>query len=456
MATTKTAQDTARAVNAILDHVDAATEAESRRIALRDLRRISAVRGLATQAIRRRAWPVLLGCTTSFDTSSSSAASTAPSQTPPKDRQPHRDSRVVECDVARSLVHFSDVAYSGDEELAERRRQLTWILDSCCEEHVDDVYYYQGLHDIAGVLLLVVEDAKLAKRLLTRLCLHHLRDCTRPALDDVLDALQLVPALLRRHDPQLAEALADAEVPPHFALSWLLTWFSHGCATLAEAARLFDLLLGGHPLMPLYVGVVAMSQPACRRRLLECKASAQADDPDFWQSQAMAHMHKALTSLAIPGSTGADTLARLAFALYKRHPPEKLDGYRTFIGPLAAARLFPFEGRWRDATPVAEQRRYAALRARRQKTGHWNGLEPRWLTWLASAARKPGAPLALTGAAALGVWLVVPSRVDSGGGGGAAASKRWAAAGWAIIGAAVAVGTAAMTFSDDFTFDFDL
>ena len=60
MATTKTAQDTARAVNAILDHVDAATEAESRRIALRDLRRISAVRGLATQAIRRRAWPVLL------------------------------------------------------------------------------------------------------------------------------------------------------------------------------------------------------------------------------------------------------------------------------------------------------------------------------------------------------------------------------------------------------------
>jgi len=38
----------------------------------------------------------------------------------------------------------------------------------------------------------------------------------------------------------------------------VLTWHVHGLESLAHAARLFDLFLSAHPLMPLYVGVAAM------------------------------------------------------------------------------------------------------------------------------------------------------------------------------------------------------
>ena len=44
----------------------------------------------------------------------------------------------------------------------------------------------------------------------------------------------------------------------HFAVSWLLTWFAHGLDDVDDAARLFDVLLGSDPLMPLYVGAAAI------------------------------------------------------------------------------------------------------------------------------------------------------------------------------------------------------
>ena len=54
--------------------------------------------------------------------------------------------------------------------------------------------------------------------------------------------------------------LSDMEhiVGCHFAVSWLLTWFSHGLDDYATAARLFDLFLASDPLMPLYVGAAAV------------------------------------------------------------------------------------------------------------------------------------------------------------------------------------------------------
>ena len=45
---------------------------------------------------------------------------------------------------------------------------------------------------------------------------------------------------------------------PYFALSWLLTWFAHDVPDLDSIARLFDLFLASHPLMPLYLAAVAI------------------------------------------------------------------------------------------------------------------------------------------------------------------------------------------------------
>ena len=59
-------------------------------------------------------------------------------------------------------------------------------------------------------------------------------------------------------DAELAAHITAADVLPYFALSWYITWFAHDVKSLPAAARLFDLFLSSHPLMPLYVGVVAM------------------------------------------------------------------------------------------------------------------------------------------------------------------------------------------------------
>jgi hypothetical protein len=53
--------------------------------------------------------------------------------------------------------------------------------------------------------------------------------------------------------------VACAGVPPFFALSLFITWFAHNLAELCQAARLFDLFIASHPLMPLYAAVAVLT-----------------------------------------------------------------------------------------------------------------------------------------------------------------------------------------------------
>jgi len=59
-------------------------------------------------------------------------------------------------------------------------------------------------------------------------------------------------------DEELAQYIIKAGILPYFALSWYITWFAHDVQSLPQIARLFDLFMASHPLMPLYVGTVAM------------------------------------------------------------------------------------------------------------------------------------------------------------------------------------------------------
>lgn len=59
-------------------------------------------------------------------------------------------------------------------------------------------------------------------------------------------------------DARLADHIAGAGIMPYFALSWYITWFAHDVAALPKVARLFDLFMASHPLMPLYVGAIAI------------------------------------------------------------------------------------------------------------------------------------------------------------------------------------------------------
>lgn len=94
-------------------------------------------------------------------------------------------------------------------------------------ESPSPVFYYQGLHDVASVLLMVLGERS-AGPLLAELSCVHLRDCTQPNIDAVLELLGMLFPILSTIDPQLSQHLQDADLAPYFALSWFITWFSHG------------------------------------------------------------------------------------------------------------------------------------------------------------------------------------------------------------------------------------
>ena len=207
--------------------------------------------------------------------------------------------------------------------------------------HASSVHYYQGLHDIASVLLMVCGEAA-AYVLLERLALGHLRDCTRATLDPVMQQLQLLFPLLAQCDPELHAFLQRSGVLPYFALSWVLTWHVHEARNLPVAARLFDLFVSSSPLMPLYVGTAA---------LLAERAAVLAQPCDA------AELHCFLSSLDVLGRLSADELAARALALHRDHPPARLQQLaRVRLPKDCAVNAYPFVVAPRRAPPPKRPR----------------------------------------------------------------------------------------------------
>ncbi|RUS22066.1 hypothetical protein BC938DRAFT_475290 [Jimgerdemannia flammicorona] len=104
--------------------------------------------------------------------------------------------------------------------------------------------------------------------------------------------------------------ICSGNIVPYYALSWILTWYSHDLKDMNKVSRLFDLFLASTPLMPIYVA--AMIVLSRKKELLEL-------DPD------LAH-----TVLAdFPQGADMDELVHGAVELEKRWPPlelQKLSG----------------------------------------------------------------------------------------------------------------------------------
>ena len=126
------------------------------------------------------------------------------------------------------------------------RNCLRKTLIAACER--GEQRYYQGLHDVASVFLLVCGDTK-GRDVVVRLARTRLKDYMGPDLSKPLDLLQLIYPLLRRSDP--LQIHGDASKSERFlALSWFLTWFSRHLRTWI---RLRDFSISFSPLHPLSV-----------------------------------------------------------------------------------------------------------------------------------------------------------------------------------------------------------
>jgi hypothetical protein len=158
------------------------------------------------------------------------------------------------------------------------RRRLARILRCLFLAH-PQLHYYQGLHDIALVLLLVFADERVAFAALERLALHQLRDALHESLTEICATLDLLVPLVRAEDPELGEHLTDAHrdaadaggrMRPIFALPWVLTWFAHSIESREQQLVVMDYLLSSHPLAPVYLSAGILC--TVRESLLELPA----------------------------------------------------------------------------------------------------------------------------------------------------------------------------------------
>jgi Rab-GTPase-TBC domain len=154
--------------------------------------------------------------------------------------------------------------------------------------------YYQGYHDVASIFMSTLGGASsstplgdsesvsgiaesvglgLASAVLSRVSFSHFRDAMRSNFMQLQAAIRLiVMPLISYFDKEVHEFLLDCDMEPFFALSWIITWFSHDVRDTALVKRLFDAFLVSHPLLPIYVTVAMVCHPNNRAEILatEC------------------------------------------------------------------------------------------------------------------------------------------------------------------------------------------
>ncbi|KAI5197505.1 hypothetical protein E4T39_07268 [Aureobasidium subglaciale] len=251
--------------------------------------------GLVEDHVRRVAWPILLG----------NLDAAADQRTDWKELPVHRDEEQVKLDVHRAFVYYPTGQLGESEQQIEgRKHELSDLIIGLLRQH-PRLHYFQGFHDIAQVLLLVLGADKAALPL-ARLSLLRIRDYMLPTFSASESHVQLLPAIVYATDPKLCQHLA--RLRPYFAIAATLTLYAHDIEEYGGISRLFDFLLAHEAVMSVYMyATIVMTR---KDELLEY----DSDDEDM--------MYAILSKL--PKPLDIESLITRTTLLYSQHPPETL------------------------------------------------------------------------------------------------------------------------------------
>ncbi|TNM93150.1 hypothetical protein fugu_018552 [Takifugu bimaculatus] len=258
------------------------------------LKRAAATRGgLLTDEVRRKVWPKLLNIN----------VYNLPHRPGRDVRDNHRDHNQVVLDVRRSMKRFPKGMPAS--ERAVLQEQLVDVILEVLKRN-PQLHYYQGYHDVAVSLLLVVGE-RMAIAMLDTLSNYHLRDFMDPTMDSTKHILNYLMPILEQVDAELYDFMMRAEVGTIFALSWLITWFGHVLSEFKHTLRLYDFFLSSHPLMPIYLAATIVLHREKEVKQTECD---------------MAMVHHLLSR--IPQDLPYELLISQARDLFARYPPSLL------------------------------------------------------------------------------------------------------------------------------------
>lgn len=192
---------------------------------------------------------------------------------------------LIRRDAGRSVIfHFNDIDDNDNNPKITSisppyaSERLTRVLVNTINQENTHLYYYQGFHDVAGVILHHVEyDEVLTTEILKQISRSHLRDAMKENFSQISWLLSvLLPPLVEKIDPFVSYALLLSQVDlATICLPWIITWFAHDIHDPVIAGNLFDAFLSGHPLMPIYFAIALITHPILKKDILE----ADSHDP---------------------------------------------------------------------------------------------------------------------------------------------------------------------------------
>lgn len=224
---------------------------------VKELRKLSiSYGGLINSDLRSKVWPHLLGVAdVKFEIDQEF------------EHSEHESHGQVKLDVDRCLGSFPDWIEKSQRPHMQDEL-LKMIVEVLGRQPV--LNYYQGYHDVA-ITFLFVCGREQGLPALERLSTHHLRDFMDPTMDKTSHILNYLRPILERLNPALVDFIVAAEVEMSFAISWLITWYSHVLRDQDKIQRLYDFFLACHPLMPIYFAAHIVSANADKIMAVECE-----------------------------------------------------------------------------------------------------------------------------------------------------------------------------------------
>jgi len=112
----------------------------------------------------------------------------------------------------------------------------------------------------------------LPSKVLLKISMSHLRDSLKNDFKTLSSALRLfIMPLIEIFDSEVHSHLLECQMEPFFALSWIITWFSHDVRDTAMVKRLFDFFIASHALMPVYMSIAMVLHPVNRTEILNAE-----------------------------------------------------------------------------------------------------------------------------------------------------------------------------------------
>ncbi|TFK19355.1 hypothetical protein FA15DRAFT_709065 [Coprinopsis marcescibilis] len=214
---------------------------------------------------RATLWPRLLGVTLAPDPPPE-VPEARNSEESREDDHKHPDERQIKLDTDRSFVLYP---VEPSEERDALKEELFDLITTLFRKR-RKLSYFQGYHDIMTVISLTVPpEHRLACA--EKVSLHRVRDSMGASLEPVLGLLRITKNLIQLADGEYAETLQQTSPLPFYALSNLLTLFSHDMPTLPLIQHVFDYLLSRPPIAVVYLAAVIILSRKCEVAQLEAE-----------------------------------------------------------------------------------------------------------------------------------------------------------------------------------------